>query len=117
MRNLMEDLIDYSQIKAGMFRKKLDELDTYINGYVNHYTIALNALNEIQKKYEFFDRLLEEKLNLSFKYLSYMENDNGNNSHDKVPIYSQIPLEYRESFRNLHKQKIQDISSTLGINT
>ena len=23
MRNLMEDLIDYSQIKAGMFRKKL----------------------------------------------------------------------------------------------
>ena len=27
MRNLMEDLIDYSQIKAGMFRKKLDLFD------------------------------------------------------------------------------------------
>jgi signal transduction histidine kinase len=27
MRNLMEDLIDYSQIKAGMFRKKLDVFD------------------------------------------------------------------------------------------
>ena len=27
MRNLMEDLIDYSQIKTGMFRKKLDLFD------------------------------------------------------------------------------------------
>ena len=27
MRNLMDDLIDYSQIKSGFFRKKLDLFD------------------------------------------------------------------------------------------
>ena len=88
--------------------KKLDELDTYINGYVNHYTIALNALKEIQEKYKFFDRLLNDIPEPSLKYLSYMENRDDSNSHVNVPVYSQIPLEYRHQFKNLHDRKYAD---------
>ena len=37
--------------------KKLNDIKLHIKKYIYHYTIALNALNELPKKYDFFEEL------------------------------------------------------------
>ena len=45
-------------------KEKLNRIEDHIEKYIYHYTIALDALNEIKNDYKFLDQLFEELNNL-----------------------------------------------------